>query len=99
MFQLMRLSRQCHSAYIFLWLCSVCVLSGVGSQTRSVSMPVCVFKESVHGLVGRAASGINSTEIGAYFYYSLFAISLLLLRLVCTIPSSSIILGHTIWFL
>ena len=99
MFPLMRLSRQCHAAFIFLWLCSVYVPSGAGSQRRSISMPVCLFKESVHGLVCCAASGINSTEIGAHFYYGLCAISLLLLRLVCIIPSSSIISGHTIWFL
>ena len=37
-------------------------IPGVGSQTRSISMPVCFFKESVHGLVCWAASGINSNE-------------------------------------
>ena len=76
--------------YFSLAVLGLCT-PGVDSQTRSISMPVCLFKESVHGLVCCAASGINSTEIGAYFYYGLCAISLLLLRHVCSIPYSSII--------
>ena len=87
MLQLMRLSGQCHAAFIFLWLCSVYV-----HLVRVHRHDLSAFKESVHGLVCCAASGINLTEIGAYFYYGLHAISLILLRLVCNIPSSSIML-------
>ena len=69
--------------YFSLAVLGLCT-PGVGSQTRSVSMTVCLFKESVHGLVCCAASGINSTEIGAtacvrypLSYHNLYAISLL----------------------
>ena len=78
--------------YFSLAVLGLCT-PGVGSQTRSISMPVCLFKEPVDGLVCCAASGINSKEIGAYFYYGLCAISLLLLRHVCNILSSRIISG------
>ena len=71
--------------FAVLGLCT----SSAGSQTQSISMPVCLCKEFVHGLVSCAASGISSIEICAYFFYGLCAISLLLLRFVCDIPSST----------
>ena len=78
MFQLMRLSKQCHAAYIFLWLCSVYV-SLVWVHRHDLFACQCAF------------SGICawSCLLSCIKYQLVRNRCILLLRLVCDIPSSA----------